>query len=114
MCIILNHNIFPNILSKTSISSGVFNDLGTKYKINVLCVLIIVQLFLNIIFPLLIFPAISFNAENRLPSTGYILTMLNNRSQNVTVSSLFPCYAGDIFFSNFLDAYRSCVVISSA
>ena len=59
-------------------------------------------------------PAISFNAENRLPSTGYILTMLNNRSQNVTVSSLFPCYAGDIFFSNFLDAYRSCVVISSA
>ena len=58
---------------------------------------IIVQLFLNIIFPLLIFPATSLIAENRWPSSGCVLTMLNNRSQNVTISSLFPCYAGDIF-----------------
>ena len=35
--------------------------------------------------------------------------MLNSMFQSLTIFLLFPCYARDVFFSNFLGAYGSCV-----
>ena len=60
-----------------------------------MCSLLFNWVFLNIVFPLLMFPAISFNAENRWPLTGCVLNMLLSFSRYYLVmQEIFRIFLG--------------------